>query len=220
MSVRKRNRNRKQTQTNQTNQNTNMTQTANTDIFSQEERSLAFVTFFKSTEASIANGQGIVWTKQRADGRFAILGKIDKVSNVTIQGLTVDTADIKGATVEVRLTSEDKESLFEALEESEFRAVLMAVELECEPIVSPLTLATGEEVTNITLPAKFRGIQEAPSTLTSMAFNSKEHLKDVLKGNISRAEKQSQEYRASVAAAQQASEESVASGDLANNILV
>ena len=218
MSVRKRNR---KSTNNQTNQNTKTTMTTN-NVFDQEaiKVPLAFVTFFKSTEESLAKGQGIVWTKQRADGRFAILGKFDKVVDVTIQGLAVDTADIKGATCEVRLTDEDKEVLFEALEEAPYRAVLMAVELECEPIVSPLTLATGEQVTNITLPAKFKGIKEAPTTLTSMAFDSKEHLRSVLKGNIDRAEQSQQAYRAALAAANQASEEAAAAGTLEGNALI
>ena len=162
---------------------------------------------WKSTDASVEAGQDVVWTAQRGDGRYAILGKIVDLANVYNAGRLIKIEKAKGGQVELRISEEDKDYLFEELEELESRGAHVTVQLDGPVSASRLTLQTGEVVPSAVFPSEILDVTVATSTLQSDHFETDEDHDKFWEENAQRANQSLSAYRAGLQAAQAAQEE-------------
>ena len=146
---------------------------------------------------------GRIWTGEKGDGRFAVLGTVVTTSNLTFRGREIAPASIQDAQVEVRLTDEDKVSLLEALETIVGRVAEIHITLTGEIAMKKLTLQTGETVNSIVFVAALNGVRQGSGALSSDEFATEDELNDFLAEAQAKTRNSQSNYRAEMQAARQ-----------------
>lgn len=139
---------------------------------------------------------GPFWTKQRADGRYAILATIVDCTNIKFQGRTLKSEKLIDTNVELRITEEDLEALQEATFDMTARIVELKVNVVGDMILKELTLKDGTATRNVYLFGSIEGVREGSSNLSSDTFESEEDIYAFLGENQSKNRAGRDAYRA------------------------
>ena len=118
----------------------------------QEAPSEAIITLNLAKTENVERFGGRIWTTERGDGSYAVLGKVNELSNVKYNNFLVKKEMLNGAQIEVRLSSEDKERLLGELENIQGRVADIHIAVTSNTTFGTLTLADGTEAPSAIFP--------------------------------------------------------------------
>lgn len=162
----------------------------------QEPPSEAIITLNLAKTENVEKFGGRIWTSERGDGSYAVLGKVSELSNIKYNDFQVKKEMLNGAQIEVRLSAEDRELLLSELENIQGRVADIHIAVTGSTTFGTLTLADGTEAPSAIFPGVLLGVRQGTATIQGDEFESQEAFDAFCANMASKTKSSANEYRA------------------------